>query len=81
MDNEQGHLHPFKLIPAPPGTCPECAVNHEPDQPHNRESLLYQYTFFDKHGRWPTWADAMEHCPEWVKLAWTEALAEKGIAV
>lgn len=25
------------------GTCPECAVKHDPEQPHNRDSLAYQY--------------------------------------
>ena len=29
----------------PEGTCPECAVKHTPDQPHNRDSLFYQYHF------------------------------------
>ena len=38
----------------PEGTCPECAVRHDPDQPHNRDSLVYQYKFYDQYGRWPT---------------------------
>ena len=46
------------------GTCPECAVKHDPEQPHNRDSLAYQYKFYDQHGRWPTWSDAMAHCPK-----------------
>lgn len=65
----------------PPGTCPECAVKHDPRMPHNRDSLRYQYKFYDKHGRWPTWADAMEHCPQEIKDAWTQALTEKGVNV
>lgn len=52
--------HGMTMIGAtPPGTCPECAVAHAPDQPHNRDSLCYQYKFYDAHGRWPTWEDAM----------------------
>ncbi len=81
MSIKQGHLSPFKLLPAPPGTCPECGAKHDPGQPHNRESLLYQYTFFDKHGRWPAWSDAMAHCDEYMREKWTAALAETGIIV
>ena len=65
----------------PEGTCQECAVKHASEQPHNRDSLVYQYKFYDKHGRWPTWADAMEHCPEEVKEFWMQALRERGIEV
>ena len=39
------------LLPAPKGTCPECAVKHDPDQPHNQQSLFYQYHFYHEHGR------------------------------
>lgn len=62
----------------PPGACPECAVKHDPDQPHNCGSLAYQYKFYDQHGRWPTWADAMAHCSEGVKAFWTEQLRANG---
>ena len=65
----------------PEGTCPECAVKHEPGQPHNRDSLVYQYQFYDKNGRWPTWADAMAHCTDDAKAYWTQALRERGIEV
>jgi len=71
----------FMIMPAPPGTCPECAVKHEPYMPHNRDSLMYQYVFYGKNGRWPTWADAMSHCPDEIKEEWTRALAERGIEV
>lgn len=65
----------------PPGTCPECATKHRPDLPHNRDSLAYQYSFFDKHGRWPTWKDAMEHCSDDVKQKWIIALRVHGVEV
>ena len=65
----------------PEGTCPECAVKHEPEQPHNRDSLAYQYKFYDEYGRWPTWADAMAHCPESVKRHWIEELEKRGVDV
>ena len=65
----------------PEGTCPECAVKHEPHLPHNRNSLTYQYKFYDKHGRWPTWEDAMAHCPDEIKELWKKALEERGVKV
>jgi hypothetical protein len=65
----------------PPGTCPECATKHSQDLPHNQQSLTYQYKFYDKYGRWPTWKDAMAHCSNDVKNYWTEALKQYGIAV
>lgn len=60
------------------GKCPECAVKHEPDQPHNAQSLAYQYDFRARHGRWPTWADAIAHCSPEVQAAWKRALQEQG---
>lgn len=65
----------------PPGTCPMCAVAHDPAQPHNRDSLAYQYKFYDEHGRWPTWADAMAHCTSEIKAYWREALEQRGVNV
>ena len=65
----------------PDGACTECAVKHSPEQPHNRDSLAYQYKSNEELGRWPTWADAMAHCPEEVKKVWTQALREQGVDV
>lgn len=79
--NPHPHLGGWKLLRTPPGTCPECAIAHAPEQPHNQQSLAYQYDFYGKHGRWPTWADAMAHCPEPVKAVWIAVLREKGIEV
>lgn len=74
--------HGMTMIGAtPPGTCPECAVAHTPEQPHNRDSLCYQYKFYDAHGCWPTWADAMAHCPDEVKVMWAEELKKRGVKV
>jgi len=65
----------------PPGVCPMCAGTHEPHEPHDQQSLAYQYKFYDLHGRWPTWADAMAHCPDGLKASWAEALKSLGISV
>lgn len=69
------------LMPAAPGTCPICATKHDPEMPHNQQSLYYQMRFQIEHGRGATWKDAMEHCTEEVKNLWIEALKEHGIAV
>jgi len=63
----------------PPGTCTECGIKHDHYLPHDRESLVYQYIFYDQHGRWPTWEDAMAHCTDKVKEYWREALVKRGI--
>ncbi len=81
MSAEHPHLGSWMLLKTPPGTCPECAVKHAPTEPHNQQSLAYQYDFFGKNGRWPTWKDAMAHCAPDVQQRWTEALATKGVKV
>ena len=65
----------------PEGTCEMCATAHDPNMPHNLQSLTYQYNFYDKEGRWPTWRDAMAHCTPEMQQAWTEALKERGVKV
>jgi hypothetical protein len=65
----------------PPGTCPACATKHDPEQPHNQQSLTYQYKFYDENGRWPTWADAMSHCSPEIKGFWRLELEKRGIDV
>ena len=47
--------------------------------PHNEDSLYYQYFFYDKHGRWPTWMDALEHCDKKIKARWIEELTKRGV--
>lgn len=80
-----GHFlekHRIRMLgKTPEGTCPECAVKHDPRMPHYRDSLTYQYKFYDQHGRWPTWADAMAHCDPAVKEAWIEGLRKHGVEV
>ena len=65
----------------PPGTCPMCAVKHPPEQPHNCNSLTYQYKFYDEHGRWPTWTDALAHCSDDIKAFWRLELEKRGVSV
>ena len=69
----------FVLMPPRPGVCQVCAVKHDPEQPHNRDSLYYQYRFYAEHKRWPTWADAMRHCNVETRRTWTDALRARGV--
>jgi len=62
------------LLPPKLDVCQECATKHKPEDPHNKESLYYQYAFRAKHGRWPTWEDAMAHCSKFMKEIWREEL-------
>lgn len=64
------------LLPAPPGTCEECAVEHDPRLPHNQQSMFYQMRFHALHGRWPTWTDAMQHCEPALREDWRASLIE-----
>lgn len=71
----------LQLLPAKSGKCPECATDHEPEMPHNQQSLYYQYSFYGKYGRWPTWKDAMGHCTEEMQAQWIEGLISMGVKV
>ena len=71
----------WKLLKPPSDCCQECAVKHEPSQPHNQQSLHYQYQFYLREQRWPTWEDAMAHCSEDVKEQWKQGLREHGVKI
>lgn len=66
------------MLPPAPDVCQECAHKHEPDQPHNAQTMYYQYRFANEHGRWPTWKDAVAHCAPEVQAVWKEALEKAG---
>jgi hypothetical protein len=72
------------LLSPAPGLCPACAVPHDPAEPHNQQSLHYQYWFrlreakAGREERWPTWDDAMAHCTPEVQDLWRDALRERG---
>lgn len=68
----------FTLLPAGEGKCPRCAVDHEPGQAHNQQSLFWQYHFYSQRGRWPTWKDAIEHCAPDLREFWEKELKKQG---
>lgn len=69
------------MLPAKEGTCEQCAVAHEEREPHNAQSMFYQYHFYNEKGRWPNWIDAMSHCKTEVQEIWTLRLEEQGVDV
>ncbi len=74
-------MNRLELLPPSKDCCQECAVKHDPSQPHNAQSLYYCFKFNLENGRSPTWADAMAHCSEEVKNHWTKYLEGVGIDV
>ena len=68
----------MKLLPPPDGHCRICAVKHEPEMPHNAQSIFYQVRFKMRYGRDGTWADAAAHCPAELAEVWREKLEELG---
>lgn len=69
------------LMPAREGTCETCGTAHEPELPHNAQSLFYQTRFNIEHGRSAHWNDAMAHCSEEMRALWTEQLVARGVDV
>lgn len=69
----------FTLMPVEdPHACPDCGRRHEPGQPHDAQSLHYQYTVYGRTGRWPTWKDAIAHCDEATRQVWEDELRRLG---
>lgn len=69
------------LLGPKPGVCQQCAVDHRPTEPHNAQSLAYQYWFYNENGRWPDWRDAMAHCSPEIQKHWRSELAKLGVDV
>jgi hypothetical protein len=68
----------WKVLPPPKSHCQFCAQKHEPELPHNAQSLYYQLSFHGMAGRSPTWADALAHCTEEIKKEWEHILRDLG---
>ena len=76
----------WNVMPATTG-CPQCGADHEPDIPHNVQSMVYKYWFRSNEARngrperWPTWNDAMAHCTPEIQAQWTQALIKHGVDI
>lgn len=69
------------MLPAGPGRCEICNWEHNPEHPHNADTVFYQMRFYYENGRWPTWTDAMEHCRIDVVRFWTAELEKAGVTI
>lgn len=78
MMRVNGNTGDAMLLPPPEDTCQECAWKHTPEQPHNQQTMFWQYKFRQKRGRWPTWKDAVAHCTPAVQAHWEAALRKIG---
>ena len=78
-DSDRKSVYPdMMLLPPPEEYCQECAREHDPEMPHDKQSLYYQMKFQIEKGRGATWTDAMAHCSQEVKDIWTEELLKLG---
>jgi hypothetical protein len=73
----------MQLLPPKQDVCQQCAnENHtDPEQPHDQQSLYWQYWFYGQNGRWHTWNDAMAHCSNEVKQIWITSLKNHGVEI
>lgn len=69
------------MLPTKKGVCQECAIAHDPKEPHNAQSMFYQFKFYYSKKRWPDWRDAMIHCSDRTKKLWTQQLEQAGVNV
>src|SRR5688572_1045122 len=59
--------------------CSVCGDRHEPWDAHDATSPDYHRAFREKHGRNPSWMDALAHCSPIIKLYWVLQLKEQGM--
>lgn len=69
----------MKLLPPAKHLCQQCARKHEPWDAHDATTMFYQMWFFQKHGRLPTWKDAVAHCEPSRASAWEKELRARGV--
>lgn len=62
------------LLRPAPGLCQECGRAHNPEIPHDKNSLYYATKFKMEHGREPSWDDAVAHCTEDMKKRWSDTM-------
>lgn len=79
MEVKEFGLENMMLLAPADDVCQVCAGKHKPDDPHDCNSLFYQYGFYKEHNRWPTWEDAIAHCSDVTKKLWENELRELGL--
>lgn len=69
------------LLPPAPGACQVCAAKHEPQEPHNAESLYWGMCAKMKGQPSPTWKAALAHCAPATKKIWKAELRKRGVKI
>ena len=77
MQTEIRIIKGMMLLPPAPDKCQICGAKHDHRKPHDKDSLYYQCWFYERHGRYPTWEDAMRHCARPLREAWEKELRLK----
>jgi len=67
------------LLPPHPDACQVCARKHEPNLPHDAQSLYWAFAANMKGEPKPTWSIAMAHCTPEMKKLWTAELTRRGV--
>lgn len=71
----------WMLLPPKPDHCQVCAVDHEPQEPHDPKSLYWAMARELKGEPPPTWKDALAHVEPELRAQWVALLAEHGVTV
>lgn len=69
------------LLPVAPDRCQVCAAKHEPEMPHDAQSIYWAMAARMQGKPAPTWKLAMEHCSPEMRRAWTDELKKMGVEV
>ena len=62
-----------------PTDCPQCGRAHDAQTPHCWGDTVYMTRFQEKHGRLPTWGDAMANLDEYAQARWRTRLLSLGV--
>lgn len=81
MKKPKSTIPAMTLLPPRAGVCQACAVDHKPAEPHNQQSLHWQYWFYAHNGRWPEWPDALAHCTDELYAFWRRELVTFGVEI
>ena len=70
---ESTPTQPLTLLPPAPELCQVCAVDHEPFEPHNPQSLYWGMARQIAGHPAPTWEEALAHVKDPLRAVWVAA--------
>lgn len=72
---------PVPLLPPPPDACQVCERKHEPNLPHDAQSVYWHVRRQMDGEPPPTWDDALAHVSDEMHLALCVELLKHGVTV